>query len=162
MFKIFISYSTHDLSQVELLKQQLQGTSIDVFVAEDSVRPSEELAPKIGKAIADCDLFVLLWSENAKASEWVSQEIGRAVALSKQILPLVLSELIELPGFIKSLKYLPVHKDPAGSFQTARTMIIEEYEKKTSKLASAAREKTEQDNLALVGITAVLAWLFSK
>jgi hypothetical protein len=161
-FKLFISYSTRDLSQVELLRQQLQGTSIEVFVAEHSVRPSEELGPKISSAIADCDLFVLLWSENAKASEWVPQEIGRATALGKTILPLVLSDAVALPGFIQSLKYLPVHKDPAGSLQIARTMILEAYEKKNAMLAAAAKEKSEKDALALVGIGAFLLWAFSK
>jgi len=161
-FKLFISYSTRDLPQVELLRQQLKGTSIDVFVAEHSVRPSEELAPKIGAAIANCDLFVLLWSENAKASEWVPQEIGRATALGKQILPLVLSDTVALPGFIQSLKYLPVHNDPAGSFQAARTMILEEYEKKSAAIAAAVKQKSEKDALTLVGIGVFLAWAFGK
>lgn len=161
-FKLFISYSTHDLSQVELLQQQLQGTSIEVFVAEHSVRPSEELAPRIASAIAGCDLFVLLWSENAKASEWVPQEIGRATALGKTILPLVLSNTVALPGFIQNLKYLPVHKDPSGSLQKARSMILEEYEKKAATDAAAAKEKSEKDVLALMGIGAVLLWAFSK
>jgi hypothetical protein len=161
-FKLFISYSTRDLSQVDLLRQQLQGTSIEVFVAEHSVQPSEELAPKIAAAIANCDLFVLLWSENAKSSEWVPQEIGRATALGKTILPLVLSDTVTLPGFIRSLKYLPVHKDPSASLQSARTIILEAYEKKTKMLATAAKEQSEKDALALVGIGAFLLWAFSK
>lgn len=161
-FKLFISYSTRDLTQVELLRQQLQGTPIEVFIAEHSVRPSEELAPRIATAISECDLFVLLWSESAKASEWVSQEIGRASALGKKILPLVLSESVSLPGFIQSLKYLAVHKDPAGSLQVARTMIFEEYHKKSAQEAQAAKEKSEKDALALMGIGALLLWAFGK
>lgn len=161
-FRLFISYSTRDLTKVELLQQQLRGTPIEVFVAEHSVRPSEELAPRIAIAIAECDLFVLLWSENAKASEWVSQEIGRASALGKKILPLVLSESVGLPGFIQSLKYLAVHSDPAASLQIARTMILEEYQKKTALEAQAAKEKSEKDALALMGIGALLLWAFSK
>lgn len=161
-FKLFISYSTHDLSQVELLQQQIKGTPIEVFVAEHSVHPSEELAPKISIAIAECDLFVVLWSESAKASDWVSQEIGRASALAKKILPLVLSDSVSPPGFIRNLKYLPVHKDPAGSLQIARTMILEEYQKKEALVARAAKEKSEKDALALMGIGALLLWAFSK
>jgi hypothetical protein len=162
-FKLFISYSTQDLTQVGLLQQQLQGTPIEVFIAEHSVRPSEELAPKISTAIAESDLFVLLWSESAKASEWVPQEIGRASALGKKILPLVLSESVaSLPGFISTLKYLAVHKDPAASLQTARTMILEEYQKKTAFEAQAAKEKSEKEALALMGIGAFLLWAFSK
>jgi hypothetical protein len=161
-FKIFVSYSTKDLSQVELLRQQLRATPIEVFVAEHSVAPSQELAPLIASAINACDLFVLLWSMNAKNSDWVSQEIGRASALGKQILPLVLSEGIALPGFIQGLKYLPIHRDPNGSLAAARSLIVAEYEVKELKIASAAKEKKEKDALALMGIGAFLLWAFAK
>ncbi len=107
MFKVFVSYSTHDLRNVNELQQSLDGTGVEVFVAEHSVLPSEHLSAKISSAISACDLFVLLWSENAKASEWVSQEIGKAHSLHKKILPLVLTEGLNLPGFISNLKYLP-------------------------------------------------------
>ena len=161
-FKIFISYSTRDLAQVELLRQQLQATPIEIFVAEHSVAPSQELAPTIANAIGTCDLFVLLWSSNAKESEWVSQEIGRASALGKPILPLVLSEGIALPGFIQGLKYLPIHSDPDGSLAAARTLILNEYHRKQQFLASQAKEKQDKDALALMGIGAFLLWVFSK
>ena len=161
-FKIFVSYSTRDLSQVELLKQQLQGTPIDVFVAEHSVAPSQELAPAIASAIGSCDLFILLWSENARASDWVQQEIGRASALGKTILPLVLSEKVLLPGFIQGLKYLQIHRDPEGSLSEARSLILAEYQKKELFLASQAKEKKDKDALAFMGIGAFLLWAFSK
>jgi hypothetical protein len=161
-FNIFVSYSTHDLPQVELLRQQLKATPIEIFIAEHSVAPSQELAPTISNAIGACDLFVLLWSTNAKESEWVSQEIGRASALGKPILPLVLSEGIALPGFIQGLKYLPIHKDPSGSLSAARLLIHAEYQKKEQLLASQAKEKKDKEALALMGIGAFLLWAFSK
>lgn len=161
-FKLFVSYSTRDLSQVDLLRQQLHETPIELFVAEHSVLPSEELAPKIAAAIADCDLFVLLWSESAKSSDWVPQEIGRASALGKQILPLVLSEALALPGFLQGLKYLAIHRDPDGSLKAARELILSAYLKKEALLAQQAKEKKDKDALALMGIGAFLLWAFSK
>jgi len=41
-------------------------------------------------AIQACDLFILLWSKNAPASEWVPQEIGIDHASQRNILPFVL------------------------------------------------------------------------
>lgn len=162
-FNIFVSYSTHDLTQVEALRNQLKATPIEVFVAEHSVNPSQELAPAIASAINACDLFVLLWSENAKESEWVSQEIGRASALGKPILPLVLSEGIALPGFIKGLKYLPIHADPDKSLTTACKQILDEYKKKEQLLASQAQAHAkEKEMLALMGIGAFLLWAINK
>lgn len=163
-FNIFVSYSTKDLPQVEILRQQLQDTPIKAFVAEHSVQPSEELAPKIAAAISECDLFVLLWSPNAKASDWVPQEIGRATALKKSILPLILAADMELPGFLQGLKYLPIHTNPAESIAKAREIILEAYnaKQKHQNQLREQKEKQDKDALALMGIGAFLLWAFSK
>ncbi len=162
-FKIFVSYSTKDLSQVELLKQQMQGTPIDIFIAEHSVLPSESLGQKISKAIEECDLFVVLWSDNAQESGWVSQEIGRAGALKKNILPLVLHEGIKLPGFIGDLKYLAIHKDPDTALNKAREIILTLYNKKMSYLKEIdAKKQKDKEALFLMGAGAFLLWAFSN
>lgn len=159
-FKVFVSYSTHDLSHVEKLQQQLVGNPVELFVAEHSVSPSQDLAQTINTAIEQCDLFVLIWSKNAEVSAWVPQEIGKATALKKTILPLVLDEGMSLPGFIQNLKYLAVHSDPAATLQQARNIIVGAYEQKVQRAAAAAQ--AEKDKLALMGIGALLLWAFSK
>jgi hypothetical protein len=58
-----------------------------------------------------CDLFVLLWSRNSKASDYVPQEIGIARGCNKTILPIVLEQGLAVPGFAADLKYLPAYKD---------------------------------------------------
>lgn len=163
-FNIFVSYSTEDLPQVELLRQQLKDTPIEVFIAEHSVLPSEALAPKIAAAINGCDLFVLLWSPNSKTSDWVPQEIGRATALGKSILPLILSEGMHLPGFLQGLKYLSIYKDADLSLKKARELILEAYESKQDKEHKARQQKEQKDKdaLALMGIGAFLLWAFNK
>lgn len=60
MIKVFVSYSSLDLSNVAVLQQSLVGTGVEVFVAEHSVRASEALSAGISAAIAACDLFVLI------------------------------------------------------------------------------------------------------
>jgi len=162
-YKIFVSYSTHDIEQVELLRQQLKGTPIDVFIAEHSVLPSEDLGQTISSAIEECDLFVVLWSQNAHNSGWVSQEIGRAGALNKTILPLVLTEGLSLPGFINNLKYIPVYHDPERAVITARELIANSYNNKAHMLAKAEEKKQkDKEALALMGIGAFVLWAFSK
>jgi hypothetical protein len=163
-FKVFISYSTHDLSHVEKLQQQLIANPVELFVAEHSVTPSQDLAQSINTAIEQCDLFVLIWSKNAEASAWVPQEIGKATALKKTILPLVLEEGLSLPGFIQNLKYLAVHRDPSTALQEARNIIVGTYEQKTQRAVAAAAlaAQAEKDKLALMGIGALLLWAFSK
>lgn len=158
MFKVFISYSTHDLKNVLELRQSLTGASIEVFVAEHSVVASQPLSETISSAIATCDLFVLLWSANAKASEWVPQEIGKAHSLHKPILPLVLEDGLALPGFISGLKYLPVFRDPQASMMQAQEFILKQFQAKQV----ATRQKEEESTRNLFVLGGLVLWLFSQ
>lgn len=159
MFTVFVSYSTHDLTNVTQLQQSLAGTGVEVFVAEHSVAASEQLSEKISSAIQACDLFVLLWSANAKDSDWVQQEIGKAHSLQKTILPLVLDEGLALPGFINGLKYLQVFKDPQAAMADAQKIVLKQFQTKQA----ATRQKEEAENSRnLLVLGGFLLWIFSQ
>lgn len=158
MFKVFVSYSTHDLKNVTELQQSLVGTGVEVFVAEHSVTASELLSEKISSAIGACDLFVLLWSSNAKASDWVSQEIGKAHSLQKTILPLVLDEGLALPGFISGLKYLPVFRDPKAAIAQAQDFVLKQFQEKQA----AVRQKEQENARNLLVLGGLVFWLFNQ
>ena len=160
MLKVFVSYSTIDLQNVAELQRALAGTGMKVFVADHSVLPSQSLAPTISRAIEACDIFVLIWSKNAKASEWVSQEIGQALSLRKQILPLVLTEGMALPGFISGLKYVQVFKDPVKGIVSARNVMLRLLHAK--RAAEIQRKKKENENMVLLGIGAFFLWAVSQ
>lgn len=159
MFKVFISYSTHDLTSVTELHQSLNGTGVEVFVAEHSVSASELLTEKISSAIAACDLFILLWSANARASDWVQQEIGKAHSLNKTILPLVLDDGLALPGFIGGLKYLPVFRDRQAALTQAQDFVLKAFQ---TKQAAAVRHKEQENARNLLVLGGLVFWLFNQ
>ena len=159
MFKVFISYSTHDLTSVTELHQSLNGTGVEVFVAEHSVSASEPLSDKISSAIAACDLFILLWSANARASDWVPQEIGKAHSLNKTILPLVLDDGLALPGFISGLKYLPVFRDRQAAMTQAQELVLKAFQ---AKQAAAVRQKEQENARNLLVLGGLVFWLFNQ
>lgn len=150
-YKVFISYSTKDISVVDYLSKILKDMSIEAFVAADSVGPGRPLSESINTAIKGCDLFLLLWSSNSKTSEWVPQEIGIAKSSGKLILPVILEPGLELPGFIKDLKYLETYKDPHVAIAYLRDYVL-----------SLAQEKGKRDSLVLLSIFGALLWLFTK
>jgi hypothetical protein len=157
MFKVFVSYSTLDLKNVERLQQSLAGTGVEVFVAEDSVRPSESLPDRLSQAIAACDMFVVLWSANAKASGWVSQEIGKAHSLGKPILPLVLEDELPVPGFIGQIKYIPMYRDVESGMAIAQATVLQQYQAKQA----ARKQKADEDARNLLVLGGLVLWLFS-
>lgn len=159
MFKVFISYSTHDLTSVTELHQSLNGTGVEVFVAEHSVSASELLTEKISSAIAACDLFILLWSANARASDWVQQEIGKAHSLNKTILPLVLDDGLALPGFIGGLKYLPVFRDRQAAMAQAQEFVLKAFQ---TKQAAVVRQKEQENARNLLVLGGLVFWLFNQ
>jgi len=150
-FKVFISYSTNDFPLVEHVKMLLSNPSVEVFIAEYAVGPGSPLNDTVVSAIQTCDLFVLLWSRNSKSSEYVPQEIGVARGVGKTILPIVLEDHLELPGFIKELKYLPAFRNPAESLIWLQQEIF-----------ARADQQQRKDALVFLGIAVALVWLFSQ
>jgi hypothetical protein len=145
-FRVFVSYSTRDLAVANSLKTNLQRAGAVPYIAEYSALPGQSLSRAIGQAIDDCDLFLLLWSTNADESKWVPQEIGRAIAKGKPIMPVVLHAGIRLTGFIQDLKYLEWYKNPEAAVAWLNDFVT--------------REKTRKDHRELVtfvvGVGAIL------
>jgi len=122
-YSVFVSYSTKDIPNVDQLRQLLQFPDVQCFVSEYAVNPGAPLAPTIEASILACDLFILLWSKNAAASEWVPQEIGIAHGAQKTILPFVLEPGLSLPGFIKDLRYVAAFQNQQQSLYQLREPV---------------------------------------
>lgn len=160
--RIFVSYSTKDLADVEALKASLAVSPIEIFVAENSVKPSESLANEIKSAINNCDLFVVVWSNHAKNSDWVSQEIGQAIALNKKVLPIVLEGTMGLPGFMSDLKYISADGNKKEAIAQASQLIGEHYKETKKMELEAKKKKSDSEAKFWLGAGALALWLFSK
>ena len=121
---VFISYSTRDLQTAAALQQWIEAARAKVFLAAYTLDPGRPIAHDVEAAIRACDLFVLLWSDNARGSEWVPQEIGLAKGANREIMPVVLHGGLTLPGFISDLKYLPLHEDPRGATHWLHEFVV--------------------------------------
>jgi len=122
-YSVFISYSTQDLATAEALRTWITAAGAESFLAKYSLEPGRPLAADLMAAIQRCDLFLLLWSQNAKDSDWVPQEIGVARGAGRVIVPVVLQRGLTLPGFINDLKYLPIYEDSNAAVQWLRSDI---------------------------------------
>lgn len=149
-YTIFISFSNADGHIVNEVINTISDKDVHFFVANYSISPGESISKKLKKGIEQCDLFVLIWSRNAKESNWVQQEIGYAIAKEKNILPLVLHKNIELPAFIRDIKYLEIHDDPYHSYWWLKEHVFQNVKKKNNK------------SLLGLGVAASLLYLLSK
>ena len=110
-YRVFVSYSSKDMSIVEQVRTALQGVGAEPFVAEHDIAPGESLRTSIITAIERADAFVLLWSGASSRAEWVRQEVGIATGMNRLIIPVLLSPEARLPSFLADTKYLSLCSD---------------------------------------------------
>jgi hypothetical protein len=80
----FCSYSSLDRSEMLKRAQGLRATGLETFIDVLSLRPGDVWNPKIFEAIDESDLFVVIWSKNARDSKWVKKESRYALKRYKQ------------------------------------------------------------------------------
>lgn len=117
MFSVFVSYAHEQLDWATHLRGLLNAPAVQVYVAEHDLPAGESLSRDISSQIKACDLFVLLWTEDAERSQYVGKEVFLARAESKQIIPLLLQPGIVLPSELGDMKYVDIQQDPTAQFQ---------------------------------------------
>ena len=65
--------------------QGLQASGLETFIDVLTLRPGDKWDRKIFAAIDDCDLFVVIWSRNARDSKWVKKESHYALKRYKKL-----------------------------------------------------------------------------
>lgn len=132
--KVVISYSTKNLTWVDKIKTALASEDVEVFVAEYDVKPGRNLNAEIETAVEDCDLLIVLWSKEARESNFVRHEVSLAKGKKKHIIPVVLDDDRNLPEFIKGLKYVDLKKNPDGALADLKKIVGEKANAQTRKM----------------------------
>jgi len=130
MYNIFVSYSQTDLQWAEYLKQHLAFSDVNIYVAEHDLPAGNSLSMDIANQIKASDLFVLLWTQSSKSSNYVNQELFVAKTEGKKILPIVLQPEIQLPQLLGDIKYLDIAKDPENQLAWLRKFVAAEAKSK--------------------------------
>jgi tetratricopeptide (TPR) repeat protein len=87
MSEIFVSYAREDLPFVERLRRILEGEGLDLWVDVEGLYAGEEFWPEVAKAIDRAVVFLFVMTPESVASRYCGQEVERAVASRKRIVP---------------------------------------------------------------------------
>ena len=151
--KVFISYSTQDLDIVRLFAKQLQHFAEVKYWAENKVLGKESW-DTIFSWIDSSDIVLVLITDNTVARAMsVGQEVGRAKAQNKYIIPIVTSTVpsSEL-GFLSGTTYQAI--DPFNPIPAVLEI--------TKALEKRSIEKKQNQNAALVlAILAIFIFIVS-
>ena len=94
MHQVFISYSTVDAAKAETVRNVLERNEIRCWMAPRDIPVGSNYTKEIPVAIRDCQVFVLVLSQNAQRSHWVLKELDSAVNMGKVILPFMLEDCV--------------------------------------------------------------------
>ncbi len=86
---VFISYSHKDSDYTHRLADEMERHNIPVWI-DDRIDYGTRWPQVIEEKIDTCGAFVLIMSDNARASDWVNNELTYALGKGKQVFPLLL------------------------------------------------------------------------
>lgn len=148
--KVFLSYSTADLSLVNEIANHIKKYG-DVFYWDNSKVPGQESWPTIFQWIDSADLVLVVITGNTVTRAMsVGQEIGRAKAKSKIIIPLVAPEVpaSEL-GFLNGVTYQKIDPSNPGPALQQINRVLHSHKQKI---------ESDQSFIAFLGVVGLI-WL---
>lgn len=119
--RVFLSYSTTDNKLVGEIKEKLESSGIEAFLAHEDIEPSEDWIEIIILNLKECDVFIPFLSENFKKSKWTDQESGIAFTRDKLIIPINIG-LVPY-GFIGKYQTLPYENSSDACEKIIETMM---------------------------------------
>lgn len=89
---VFISYSSQDIEAAQAICHVLEQNEIRCWMAPRNIPPGSDYGDVIDDAIKSCKAVVVLYSEKAASSPWVTGELNVAFEEQKTIIPLRLDK----------------------------------------------------------------------
>jgi len=93
-YDAFVSYATPDRAITMALVDDLEARGLTCWIAPRDVPGGSKYAEVILKALAESEVFLLVFSENSNASEHVQREVERALHGSKKIVPVRIADVL--------------------------------------------------------------------
>jgi TIR domain-containing protein len=107
MAEVFISYSRADLEAVNVLVQDLGGLGYEPWF-DQALTGGQRWWDNILSQIRDCEFFICTLTPDSLESQACKRELDYALRLGKPVLPLLLSDKIELSSLPRVLSELQI------------------------------------------------------
>jgi len=110
---VFLSYNSFDKHLAGKVKAELSKYGLKIFLAHEDIEPSDEWREIIQKNLNDCDVFLMLLTDNCKNSNWTDQECGQAYSKEKFIIPIKVTR--DPYGFIEKFQAVTLNEEILGA-----------------------------------------------
>ena len=112
---VFISHSSANLQDAKEVETALNAAGLDAWLDASDIGVGVLLGKELQQAIKASRAVVLIWSEAAKKSPWVTTEILTAFHLNRFILPYTV-DATEFPQLLSRSIHGDLRKDRAAAF----------------------------------------------
>jgi serine/threonine-protein kinase len=92
--KVFISHASKDKATADAVCQQLESARIKCWIAPRDIKAGSDWTEGIIEGIDSCQVFVLVFSENANVSEHVRREVAKAFSLGLAVIPFRIENVV--------------------------------------------------------------------
>ncbi|HZC35286.1 MAG TPA: toll/interleukin-1 receptor domain-containing protein, partial [Chthoniobacterales bacterium] len=113
---VFISHSSNDRAIADMICSRLEAAGIKCWIAPRDIQPGSDWTEGIIQGIDSCRVLVLVFSENANASEHVRREVAKAFALRLPVIPFRIEKAVphgSLAYFLGTVHWLDAIAPPA-------------------------------------------------
>lgn len=117
---VFISYSTKDKVIADAICHILEENKIKCWIAPRDITSGKQYADEIVDAIKNAKIIVLVFSENAQASQFVKNEIKLAFSNSKPVISYVIDQSLpegDFEYYLKTTHWLDAFPKPEEIFE---------------------------------------------
>lgn len=115
MKDVFISHSTKNKAVADSVVDALDASGISCWIAPRDIAPGSNYGAEITRAIRECPVVVLLFSDDSNSSDAVFREIQKAFEEKKRIVPLRIQDVPvsdDLSFYLSGLQWLDA--EPRG------------------------------------------------
>ena len=114
MRKIFISHSSKDAEQAELVFEWLQQNNYEAFLDSDKdlgIVAGSDWSEQLRISLNECRILIAICSKNYRESDWCRYEVDVAYHRCLTIIPILIDDSPML-GILKPTHYLQLNKNP--------------------------------------------------
>lgn len=154
--KIFISHSLKDKSLVNGIKSLLEPHGLILLIAEHYLGLTGTISQKIKTMIDNCDVALIVLTENGFNSNFVQQEIGYINSANKPYLQLVQKGLQRnVTGFNYGKDMIVFDpRNPTAKLNQTRDILLNFWQQKIHYNNQQEQERKESNAKAALGILA--------
>ena len=136
--KVFISYSTKDADVANAVCKALEAEDILCWIAPRDILPGEEYADAIIEPLNNCQLFLVILSEESNSSPQVRREVERAVSKNLSVLTFRIDNTI----LSKAMEYYLSNRHWLDASNTV-------FSKQLESLNAAVHKLLEQSSVSI-------------